>query len=114
MLMTEDMDRTLTEALEEVTERVTHYAQRGPYELFPDEVVVRNMLTTLARNLAEHGKAYCPCREVTGDTGADGPNICPCASHREDIARDGHCECRLFVSRKFLQAREGNSKHKEG
>ena len=111
--MTQDTNLTLAEALDKVTERVTHYAQRGPYELFPDDVVVRNLLAKMARSLVAYGKAYCPCREVTGHVQVDRLNICPCCSHHEDIARDGHCECRLFVSKQFLRARETTDKHKE-
>lgn len=101
--MSEDTKVTLAEALEKVTKRVTGYAQRGPYELFPDEVVVRNVLAKMAHNLVGYGKPYCPCREVTGDLQVDRLNICPCRSHQQDIAREGHCECRLFVSQEFLQ-----------
>ena len=111
--MTEDANRELAQALARVTDRVTRYAQRGPYELFPGEVVVRNVLAKMARNLVEYGKAYCPCREVTGDARADRLNVCACRSHHEDIARDGHCECRLFVSNQFLRDRETTDKHKE-
>ena len=111
--MTEAANSALAEALHKITQHVTRYAQRGPYELFPDEVVVRNLLAKMARNLVEYGKAYCPCREVTGDARADRSNICPCCNHHEDIARDGHCECRLFVSKQFLRARVTTDKHKE-
>ena len=111
--MTEDANSALAEALHKVTQRVTRYAQGGAYELFPDEVVVRNLLANMARNLVEYGNAYCPCREVTGDARADRLNICPCRSHHEDIARDGHCECRLFVSKQSLRARKTTDKHKE-
>ncbi len=111
--MTEDANSALAEALHKITQHVTRYAQRGPYELFPDEVVVRNLLAKMARNLVEYGKAYCPCREVTGDARADRLNTCPCRSHHEGIARDGHCECRLFVSKEFRETREATSTHKE-
>lgn len=96
-----------------MTQRVMRYTQRGRYELFPDQVVVRNLLAKMARNLAQHGKVYCPCREVTGDAQANRLNICPCRSHQEDIARDGYCECRLFVSKEFLAAREAENRHRE-
>jgi len=100
-------DREVEQALAAVARRVRRYAERGPYELFPDEVVVRNVLAKMARNLLEHGKAYCPCREVTGEREVDRANVCPCRSHHEDIARDGYCECRLFVSQEFLRGHSG-------
>jgi len=46
--MTENTNRALARALTEVTLRVTRHAQRRPYELFPDEVVVRNVLAKIA------------------------------------------------------------------
>jgi len=94
-----DRTRALVEA------RIRRYLGRSPYRLFPDEVVVRSLITRLARNLVIHGRQYCPCRQVTGDRDADRPNICPCRSHRQEIARDGHCECRLFVSQEFMARR---------
>ena len=84
-----------------VERRIECYLHRSPYRLFPDEVVVRSLVARLARNLVRHGRQYCPCRKVTGDLAADRRNICPCRTHRDQIARDGHCECRLFVSQEF-------------
>jgi ferredoxin-thioredoxin reductase catalytic chain len=92
-----DFDRIRTA----VERRIERYLRRSPYRLFPDDVIVRHLIHRLARNVLEHGRQYCPCRKVTGDRDADRPNICPCRSHHEDIARDGHCECRLFVSQEF-------------
>jgi ferredoxin-thioredoxin reductase catalytic subunit len=89
-----------------VERRIARYLRRSLYVLFPDEVVVRHLVTRLARNLLEHGRQYCPCRPVRGERAADRANICPCRSHHQEIARDGHCECRLFVSKEFAAARQ--------
>jgi len=93
----------LDEAQELVRARIERYLRRSPYRLFPDEVVVESLITRLARNLLAHGRQYCPCRRVTGDRDADRRNICPCRTHHDEIARDGHCECRLFVSQEFIE-----------
>lgn len=85
------------EARTRVERMVQRYAQRGPHALNPDQVTVEHVLTGLARNLVRHGRPYCPCREVTGDPRRDRVNICPCPQHHEDIARDGICECGIFV-----------------
>jgi len=111
--MSADHGTSLDEALAVVTGRAKRYAERGPYRLFPDEVVVRNVLAKMAMNLVEHGKAYCPCREVSGDPEPDRANVCPCRSHHGDIARDGYCECRLFVSQEFLRARDAADRDQE-
>ena len=97
--------QALAEALTRVTRLVERYAARSPYALFPDDVVVRNVLAKMARNLLAHGRPYCPCRPVPEDPEERKRDICPCAMHHADIARDGFCECRLFVSREYLERR---------
>ena len=98
-----------TEAARERVERmVRRYIDRGPYCLNPDPVTVEHVLSGLARNLVRHGRAYCPCREVTGDPARDRANICPCPQHRADIARDGFCECGIFVSREYAAGHSSN------
>ncbi len=80
-----------------VERRARRYAARGPYRLNPDPATVEHVLVGLARNLVRYGRAYCPCREVSGDPARDRANLCPCPQHHEDIARDGVCECGIFV-----------------
>jgi ferredoxin-thioredoxin reductase catalytic subunit len=88
-----------------VFKTVTKYAERGPFFLNPDEVVVRNIVSGLAKNKMDYGYAYCPCRQVQGSPEKDKENICPCRMHKEDIARQGICECGLFVSHAYLNER---------
>lgn len=86
---------------------VSRYLARSPYRLNPDPVTVEHVLSGLARNLLDHGRAYCPCREVTGDPQQDRKNICPCPQHPADIARDGFCECGIFVSPEYASGVSG-------
>jgi len=87
-----------------VKRMVLRYVRKGPYLLHPDAVLVRNVLEGLARNRGRYGRAYCPCRPLTGAREIDKANICPCRSHRADIERDGACECGIFVSKDHLRA----------
>ena len=73
------------------------HAERQGLGVQCDDAQLRYVLNGLARNFVEHGRPYCPCREVTGDPEADRVNICPCRTHREEVARFGQCECGLFV-----------------
>lgn len=98
----EDEERVRTS----VERMVTRYAELSPFFLNPDEVVVENIIAGLVRNKIEYGYTYCPCREVKGIPEKDGDNICPCKSHKEEIARQGTCECGLFVSHAFLDAKK--------
>jgi ferredoxin-thioredoxin reductase catalytic subunit len=85
-------------ALERVTRMARAHARRSRLRVQPDDALRRHVLHGLARNLALHGRPYCPCREVTGDADRDRPNICPCRTHGEEIARTGECECGIFVA----------------
>ncbi len=98
----------LTEARARVERMVQRYLSQGRYVLNPDPVTVEHVLAGLARNLMHHGRWYCPCREVLGDPELDRKNICPCPQHQADIAREGACECGLFVSREFAQLQQAH------
>ncbi len=90
-----------------IVRMVDEYAKRGPYLLNPDSVIVKNIINGLTRNKVRHGYAYCPCREVTNIHEEDKNNICPCRTHKKDIARHGTCECGLFVNKEYFIARHG-------
>jgi ferredoxin-thioredoxin reductase catalytic subunit len=92
-------DQQMTEARARVERMVARYLARARYVLNPDPVTVEHVTVGLARNLLRHGRWYCPCREVTGDSERDRKNICPCPQHHNDIARDGVCECGIFARR---------------
>ena len=49
---------------------INNYVARGRYRLNPDPVTVEHVLVGLTNNLLHHGRAYCPCRQVTGRPGA--------------------------------------------
>lgn len=85
---------------------VTKYAERSPFSLNPDKAVVKTIITGLVRNKIRYGYAYCPCREVKGISEKDRDNICPCLTHKEDIALQGTCECGLFVSKAYFNAKK--------
>lgn len=85
-------------ALRQVTARAERFAAATGLRLQPDDALRRHVLEGLAENLLVHGRGYCPCREVTGDAEKDRLNICPCRTHRAEIARMGECECGLFIA----------------
>jgi ferredoxin-thioredoxin reductase catalytic chain len=73
------------------------YAESQGFRLNPDDRVVEIICRGLLANQAKHGARYCPCRMVTGKKEEDRKIICPCVYHKDEIARDGHCHCNLFV-----------------
>ena len=91
-------DRDLSDALGKVSRAATLYSHKTGLPLNPDPAVRDYVLRGLARNLLAHGRAYCPCREVTGNTEADRINICPCRTHRREVEESGTCECGLYIA----------------
>ena len=89
-----------------IMKMITRCTERGPFFLNPDRVLVENVVAGLVRNKMKYGYAYCPCRGVEGIPERDRDKICPCRTHREEIASRGTCECGLFVSKAFLEAKQ--------
>lgn len=73
------------------------YAERAGFRLNPDNKITNMLITGLLKNEEKHGARYCPCRPLVGDKAEDVKKICPCFWHREEIKKDGHCKCNLFV-----------------
>jgi len=103
----------LKTARERVERMVRAHVGRGRYALNSDAATVEHVLAGLARNLVRHGRWYCPCRKVSGDPERDRRNICPCPQHHEDIAREGVCECGIFVSQEYAAAHASEPRHEK-
>lgn len=90
------------ESITKITRMVEKYTLKGPYHLHPDQDKVRSIIEGLAVNLERYGLAYCPCVPVEKCIEAGRKYVCPCETHKEDIARQGFCDCALFVSKEYL------------
>lgn len=76
-------------------ERARCVAEKLGYVLNPDAARTLKVATLLARNFEQHGKYYCPCKQSEPlDPLKD--VVCPCPTLKDEIAKDGHCYCRLF------------------
>jgi thioredoxin 1 len=80
-----------------VIERYDNYAKSNGFQLNPDKKVVERVIKGLFLNEEKYGRKYCPCRRVSGSKEEDSKKICPCAFHKEELDKDGHCFCNLFV-----------------
>jgi thioredoxin 1 len=78
-------------------ERYDNYAKSNGFRLNPDKAVVERVVKGLFANEKKYGSKYCPCRRVSGDKEEDSKKICPCIWHKEEVERDGHCLCNLYV-----------------
>ncbi len=88
-----------------VVRMVSKYAEKSPFFLNPDKIVTKNVIAGLVKNKVRYGYAYCPCREVKKIPEQDRNNICPCRTHEEEIRSQGTCECGLFVSEAYINAK---------
>jgi ferredoxin-thioredoxin reductase catalytic chain len=79
-----------------IKEGYERYAKSAGIRLNPDGKIVDAIVAGIIRNEKKHGARYCPCRLVSGEKEEDRKNICPCVYHKDEIAKDGHCHCRLF------------------
>ncbi|MBN2537873.1 ferredoxin:thioredoxin reductase [candidate division WOR-3 bacterium] len=76
-------------------ERARKVGEGRGHVLNPDTKRARKIANLLAKNFAEFGKYYCPCKQSQPlDPARD--TVCPCPDLDEEIARDGHCHCWLF------------------
>ena len=85
------------EEIERLIKKYEEYANENGFRLNPDRKVVENIVRGLLKREEEFGEKYCPCRRVSGDKEEDKKIICPCVYHEEEIKRDEHCLCNLFV-----------------
>lgn len=82
---------------EKLIKELEEYAKKSGLKLNPDKKVVRRIIKGLLENEKKYGARYCPCRKVSGNPAEDKLKICPCHWHLQEIEKNGHCLCGLFV-----------------
>lgn len=85
------------EKIEEIIQEYEKYTKENGFQLNPDRKIVESVVKALIKREEKFGRRYCPCRRVTGNEKEDKKIICPCIYHKEEIEREGHCLCNLFV-----------------
>jgi ferredoxin-thioredoxin reductase catalytic subunit len=78
-------------------ERARKVGEKLGYVLNPDIERTLKVSNLLAKNFAEFGKYYCPCKQSHPPDPAKDV-LCPCPTLKDEIAKDGHCFCRLFYT----------------
>lgn len=87
----------MDEEIKKLADKYSDYAKSSGFNLNPDGKTVERIISGLLRNEEKYGEKYCPCRRVSGDKEEDSKKICPCVWHKDEIAKDGHCFCNLYV-----------------
>jgi ferredoxin-thioredoxin reductase catalytic chain len=73
------------------------YAKANGFKVNPNKQIAEGIVRALLMKQESFNERYCPCRKMTGDKEEDKKIICPCIYHKEEIEKDGHCHCNLFV-----------------
>lgn len=85
-------ERTDEEKEKVIMEWAKSYAKKNKFNVNPDQKIASAIIKGLIMKEKKFGKRYCPCRIGNVDE-----NVCPCIYHKEEIEKDGHCHCTLFV-----------------
>jgi len=87
----------MDEEMEKLIKISEEYAEKKGYKLNPNRMIVEGVIKGLLSRKENFGEIYCPCRKMSGNKEEDKKIICPCIYHEDEIAKDGHCFCNLFV-----------------
>jgi len=85
------------ENIEEIIKKYEDYSTQDGFKLNENRKIVMGIINGLLDREKKFGERYCPCRRITGDKEEDKKIICPCIYHKDEIKKDGHCHCNLFV-----------------
>ena len=80
-------------------EKAEKVAEKKGWKVNPDKKYAQEIIEGLNKNKEKKGKAFCPCRVVTGDPEEDKKIICPCIYSPMEILQDGKCHCGLYVKK---------------
>jgi len=79
-------------------QRLLDTAEKHGLMLNPDEARVEKVVGLMAQNYEAVGEWICPCKQQhkLPEKGED--KTCPCQEWLDEIADEGHCDCRLFFA----------------
>ena len=87
----------MNEKIKKLIKEYREYAEKNGFRLNPNKKIVEQLIKGLLENEKKYGKRYCPCRRVTSDKEKNKKIVCPCVYHKDEIKKQGHCHCFLFV-----------------
>jgi ferredoxin-thioredoxin reductase catalytic chain len=85
------------EMIEALEKEYKLYSKKEGFKLNSNKNVVETVIRRILENRQNLGHGYCPCRRTTGNKKEDEKIICPCIYHKDEIKKDEHCHCMLFV-----------------
>jgi ferredoxin-thioredoxin reductase catalytic chain len=81
-------------------QRLKKFAGRKKYTFNANSDWVEQVIRLMTDSKLETGKYYCPCKQHHPPD-PENDVTCPCPTIEEEVAKDGHCHCRLFFATGF-------------
>lgn len=85
--------------MNEIIKKYEEFAKEKGIKLNSDRELVENIIKAMLKKEEMFGERYCPCRRLTEDKEKNKDLICPCISCLEEVEKQGHCHCQLFVKK---------------
>ena len=85
-------------AYEQNLSRLTAIACKHGLALNSDSARISKVVGLMTENYLATGEYICPCKQENKPAQKGRDKTCPCPEWLEEIAKDGHCFCRLFYS----------------
>ena len=85
-------------AYEENLYRLQKIAQENNLVLNPDKARIEKVVGNMTKNYEAVGEYICPCKQTHHPPIKGKDVLCPCPDMLDEIARDGHCDCRVFYT----------------
>ena len=76
--------------------RLNTLAREKGLVLNPDPARVTKVVGLMTENFVAVGEYICPCKQEHKPAQKGTDKTCPCPEWLDEIARDGHCFCKLF------------------
>jgi ferredoxin-thioredoxin reductase catalytic chain len=96
----------LTLTLEQTRKRAEADAKTYGYYLIPEPELLQGFIEGLKTNEDRYGYPVCPCRLASGILEIDRDIICPCDYRDPDVAENGACYCRLYVTKDIAEGKK--------
>jgi ferredoxin-thioredoxin reductase catalytic chain len=78
--------------------RLDAVAREKGLVLNPDPARVKKVVGLMTENHLAVGEYICPCKQEHKPAQKGMDKTCPCPEWLDEIAKDGHCFCKLFFT----------------
>jgi ferredoxin-thioredoxin reductase catalytic subunit len=84
--------------------RLDAIARKQKLVFNPDPARVKKVVGLMTGNFLAVGEYICPCKQDHKPAQKGMDKTCPCPEWLDEIARDGHCFCKLFFTAEKARA----------